>query len=166
MEYVSDKDYSYIINKYHDTSGPFDGFRRFVRNDGVFDEATGLDGDVLKEKLLSEAKRAFRPALLNRFDDTVVFKKLERPDVERILMLEVSRLQERLKGSSHVELSLDSKAVDFLVEKGYDPSLGARPLRRVVQEFVEDPLADLVLAGKTRPRMRGRLAKDGKSVKF
>ena len=66
----------------------------------------------------------------------------------------------------HVSMSLDRKARDFLVEKGYDSALGARPLRRIVQEYVEDPLADIVLAGKARPRMRGRLAKDGKSVKF
>ena len=58
------------------------------------------------------------------------------------------------------------KAADFLVEKGTDSALGARPLRRVVQEYVEDPLADLVLAGKAKPRLRGRLAKDGKSIRF
>ena len=122
--------------------------------------------DVLREKLLAEAKRAFRPELLNRFDETVVFKKLERADVERILRLEVARLQERIAGSARIELSLDQKAVDFLVEKGYDSALGARPLRRVVQTYVEDPLADLVLAGKTKPRMRAKLAKDGASLRF
>ena len=121
--------------------------------------------DVLKEKLLSEAKRTFRPELLNRFDETVVFRKLEKDDLRRILGLEIAKLRERLKGE-HFQLSLDKKAVDFLVEKGTDASLGARPLRRVVQEYVEDPLADLVLAGKAKARMRGRLSKDGKSIKF
>ena len=121
--------------------------------------------DVLREKLLAEAKRAFRPELLNRFDETVVFKKLERADVASILALEIKKLQSRL-AAAHITLSLDKKASDFLVEKGYDPSLGARPLRRVVQTYVEDPLADLVLAGKTRPRMRAHLAKDGQSLKF
>ena len=121
--------------------------------------------DVLREKLLAEAKRAFRPELLNRFDETVVFKKLERADVASILALEIKKLQSRL-AAAHITLSLDKKASDFLVEKGYDPSLGARPLRRVVQTYVEDPLADLVLAGKTRPRMRAHLAKDGLSLKF
>ena len=122
--------------------------------------------EVLKEKLLSEAKRAFRPELLNRFDETVVFKKLEKPDVESILKLEIGRLQERISAASRIALSLDTKAVDFLVEKGYDSALGARPLRRVVQTYVEDPLADLILAGKTHPRMRAKLAKDGQSLKF
>lgn len=121
--------------------------------------------DVLKDKLLSEAKRTFRPELLNRFDETVVFRKLEKGDMESILKLELAKLQSRLK-DVHISLSLDKKAGEFLVEKGYDSALGARPLRRVVQDYVEDPLADLVLAGKTKPRMRGKLAKDGKSIKF
>ena len=121
--------------------------------------------DVLKEKLLGEAKRAFRPELLNRFDETVVFKKLEKEDMKKILALELTKLQARLK-DQHIALSLDNKATDFLIEKGYDSALGARPLRRVVQDYIEDPLADLVLAGKAKPRLRGKLAKDGKSLKF
>ncbi|MGN0854111.1 MAG: ATP-dependent Clp protease ATP-binding subunit [Kiritimatiellia bacterium] len=121
--------------------------------------------DVLKEKLLAESKRTFRPELLNRFDETVVFRKLEKTDMAEILRLELTKLQTRLK-DLHITLTFDRKALDFLVEKGYDSALGARPLRRVVQECVEDPLADLVLAGKTKPRMRLHLAKDGKSLKF
>ena len=140
-------------------------FARGGRPLGFASETAANSHDALKRKLMDEAKRAFRPELLNRFDETVVFRRLERDDVKAILRLELAKLQERLKGQ-HIQLSLDRKAEDFLVDKGYDSALGARPLRRVVQEFVEDPLADLVLAGKTRPRMRGRLAKDGKSVKF
>lgn len=121
--------------------------------------------DMLKDKLLGEAKRTFRPELLNRFDETVVFRKLEKGDMVSILKLELGKLQSRLK-DAHVTLTLDKKATEFLVEKGYDSALGARPLRRVVQEYLEDPLADLLLAGKTRPRMRAKLAKDGKSLKF
>ena len=132
---------------------------------GFATETAETSFDLLKEKLLSEAKRTFRPELLNRFDETVVFRKLEKSDMESILKLELAKLQSRLK-DSHISLSLDKKATAFLVEKGYDSALGARPLRRVVQDFVEDPLADLVLAGKSKPRMRGKLAKDGKSIKF
>ena len=132
---------------------------------GFATETAETSFDLLKEKLLSEAKRTFRPELLNRFDETVVFRKLEKGDMESILKLELAKLQSRLK-DSHISLSLDKKATAFLVEKGYDSALGARPLRRVVQDFVEDPLADLVLAGKSKPRMRGKLAKDGKSIKF
>ena len=132
---------------------------------GFATETAETSFDLLKEKLLSEAKRTFRPELLNRFDETVVFRKLEKGDMESILKLEIAKLQSRLK-DSHISLSLDKKATAFLVEKGYDSALGARPLRRVVQDYVEDPLADLVLSGKAKPRMRGKLAKDGKSIKF
>jgi ATP-dependent Clp protease ATP-binding subunit ClpC len=121
--------------------------------------------EMLREKLMSEARRTFRPELLNRFDDIVVFRKLEKADMKSILELELAKLQERLQ-DSHIALSLDAKAVDFLVEKGYDSALGARPLRRVVQQYIEDPLADAVLSGKVKPRMRGRLDKDGKSIRF
>ena len=121
--------------------------------------------DMLKEKLLSEAKRTFRPELLNRFDETVVFRKLDKADMGEILKLELKKLSERL-AASHISISLDKKAIDFLVENGSDSSLGARPLRRVVQEYVEDPLADLVLSGKAKSRMRGKLAKDGSRIKF
>ncbi|MBR1921960.1 MAG: AAA family ATPase, partial [Kiritimatiellae bacterium] len=132
---------------------------------GFATETAETSYDVLKEKLLGEAKRTFRPELLNRFDETVVFKKLEKGDMAAILALELGKLQSRLK-DAHISLTLDKKATEFLVEKGYDPALGARPLRRVVQDHVEDPLADLILAGKAKPRMRGRLAKDGKSIRF
>ena len=121
--------------------------------------------DMLREKLMSEAKRTFRPELLNRFDETVVFRKLEKSDMKAILAIELKKLQERL-GQMRITLSVDRKAEDFLVEKGYDSALGARPLRRVVQEYIENPLAEAVLAGKAKSRMRARLAKDGKSLKF
>lgn len=140
-------------------------FAREGRTFGFSTETAETSYDMLKEKLLAEAKRTFRPELLNRFDETVVFKKLEKADMEKILALELAKLQARLKGS-HVTFTLDKKAAAFLVEKGYDSALGARPLRRVVQEFVEDPLADLVLAGKAKPRMRVKLSKDGKNLKI
>ena len=140
-------------------------FAREGHSLGFAKETAETSYDVLKSKLLDEAKRTFRPELLNRFDDTVVFRKLEKPDMVRILQLELEKLQAELK-DQHVTLTLDRKATDFLVEKGYDSALGARPLRRVVQEFIEDPLADLVLAGKTKTKMRGRLAKDGRSIRI
>ena len=121
--------------------------------------------EILKEKLLGEAKRAFRPELLNRFDEMVVFKKLDKKALAKILKLELSKLGERLEkaGSS---LTLDAKAMDFLVEKGYDSALGARPLRRVVQDYVEDPLADLILSGEISRRMRATLNKSGDALLF
>ncbi len=105
--------------------------------------------EVLKEKLLDEAKRAFRPELINRFDEMVVFKKLEKLDIKAIVKIELAKLQKRLIASK-LMLKLDKKSVDFLVERGYDSAMGARPLRRTIQEYVEDKVAELVLAGKNK----------------
>ncbi len=140
-------------------------FAREGHSLGFATETSETSYDILKEKLLGEAKRTFRPELLNRFDETVVFRKLEKADMGAILKLELEKLEKRLE-DLHITLTLDKAATDFLIEKGTDSALGARPLRRVVQDYIEDPLADAVLAGKVKPNMKGRLAKDGKSIKF
>ena len=140
-------------------------FAREGRSLGFQAETIETSYEVLRKKLLEESKKTFRPELLNRFDDTIVFRKLEKTDMSAILKLELGMLSERLK-AQRIKLSLDKKAEEFLIEKGYDQSLGARPLRRVVQEYVEDPLAEKLLAGKTHPRMKLKLAKDGKSLVF
>ena len=140
-------------------------FTRGGRSLGFAPQGEEAERDAVKERLLDEARRTFRPELLNRFDETVVFRRLGRDDVEKILGLELDALRSRL-GVAGSALALDRKAVDFLVEKGSDSALGARPLRRIVQQYVEDPLADMILAGRTRSRIRGRLAKDGLSIVF
>ena len=140
-------------------------FARSGNSLGFAKSTAETDFSVLKEKLLSEAKRTFRPELLNRFDETVVFRKLEKEDVRDVLKLELDALAERMKAAG-TSVTLDAKAVDFLVEKGYDPVLGARPMRRVVQKYVEDEVADLILSGKVKPRLRGHVARDGASLKF
>lgn len=101
----------------------------------------------MKEKILEDSKKAFRPEFLNRLDDVIVFRTLTKPDLIGILDLEVKKVMERLKGRN-IELQLDEKAKDFLVEKGFDPTYGARPMRRAVERFLEDPLAEEILRGK------------------
>ncbi len=140
-------------------------FAREGHSLGFATQTSGNNYDVLKEKLIDEAKKTFRPELLNRFDETVVFKKLEKNDLIKILDLELAKLCDRLK-DAHISLSLDPKAANFLVEKGYDSALGARPLRRIVQEYLEDPLADMVLSGKAKARIRVKLDKSGDKLKF
>ena len=132
---------------------------------GFASETAQTSFELLREKLLAEAKRAFRPELLNRFDETVVFRKLEKADMARLLELEVDKLRGRLK-AQNLTLALTDEVTDFLVGKGYDSELGARPLRRVVQEFLEDPLADLVLAGGHDRDLVAKMNADGKSVGF
>jgi ATP-dependent Clp protease ATP-binding subunit ClpC len=103
--------------------------------------------EKMKEKILDESKKAFRPEFLNRLDDVIVFRSLTKPDLIEILDLELKKVVQRLKGRN-IQLQLDEKAKDFLVEKGYDPTYGARPMRRAVERFLEDPLAEEILKGK------------------
>ncbi len=100
----------------------------------------------MREKILEEAKKTFRPEFLNRLDDIVVFRSLTKPDLIEILDLEISKVMHRLK-PRNILLQLDEKAKDFLVSKGYDPQYGARPMRRAVERSLEDPLAEEILKG-------------------
>jgi ATP-dependent Clp protease ATP-binding subunit ClpC len=106
--------------------------------------------EKMKEKIMDEAKRIFRPEFLNRLDDVIVFRSLTKPDLLEILDLEVAKVVERLKGK-HIELALDQSAREFLVDKGYDPTYGARPMRRAVERLLEDPLAEEILKGGLHP---------------
>ena len=102
--------------------------------------------EKMREKILDEAKRVFRPEFLNRLDDIIVFRSLTKTDLVSILDLEIVKVTERLK-RKNLHLQLDEKAKDLLVEKGYDPTYGARPMRRAVERFLEDPLAEEILKG-------------------
>jgi len=102
--------------------------------------------EKMREKIMEEAKKTFRPEFLNRLDDIVVFRSLTKPDLIQILDLEISKVMERLK-TRNIVLQLDEKAKDFLVTKGYDPTYGARPMRRAVERSLEDPLAEEILKG-------------------
>ncbi len=106
--------------------------------------------EKMKEKTLDEAKKAFRPEFLNRLDDVIVFRQLTKPDLITILDLEATKVMERLK-HKNIQLVLDDKAKDFLLEKGFDPQYGARPMRRSVEKHLEDPLAEELLRGNLNP---------------
>jgi ATP-dependent Clp protease ATP-binding subunit ClpC len=107
------------------------------------------DFDTMKEKIIEEAKRSFKPEFLNRLDELVVFHMLEKPDLSRIIDLEISKLAKRLKDKS-ITLELTESTRDLLIAKGYDPSYGARPMRRAVERYLEDPLAEALLRGEIK----------------
>jgi ATP-dependent Clp protease ATP-binding subunit ClpC len=104
------------------------------------------DYEKMRERILDEAKKAFRPEFLNRLDDVIVFHSLTKIHLITILDLEITKVLGRLK-ARNITLQLDEKAKDFLVEKGYDPAFGARPMRRSVERYLEDPLAEEILKG-------------------
>ena len=102
--------------------------------------------EKMRDKILDESKRVFRPEFLNRLDDVIVFRAFTKPDLIQILSLEVAKVIDRLR-KKNLKLELDDKAKDLLVDKGYDPQYGARPMRRAVERFFEDPLAEEILKG-------------------
>ena len=121
--------------------------------------------EKMREKIMDEAKRTFRPEFLNRLDDIIVFRSLTKPDLIQILELEVIKVMERLK-AKNLKLNLDEKAKDFLVEKGYDPTYGARPMRRAVERFLEDPLAEEILKGSLHQGEPVQVTVDNNKLSF
>jgi len=117
-----------------------------------FGAMTGVDDDYdnMRDKILEKAKEHFKPEFLNRLDEKIVFHTLNRENLIEIVDLEISMVLKRLL-EKDIALSLDQKAKEFLIEQGYDPNYGARPMRRAVERHIEDPLAEYLLRGDLVP---------------
>ena len=113
-------------------------------------EEEGLSYEDMKGRVMGELKKVFRPELLNRIDEVIVFHKLTKQEILLIVDILMKRLHDQM-GVHGVEIELTDEAKELLVEKGYDPAMGARPLRRAIQRFIEDPLADFVLGRSLEP---------------
>jgi ATP-dependent Clp protease ATP-binding subunit ClpC len=100
----------------------------------------------MRKKLTETLKRAFRPEFINRVDSVIVFRSLTKENIQRIVSLELAKVSERLK-EHRITLTASPEAITLLGDQGYDPDMGARPLRRVIQLKVEDQLSDNLLAG-------------------
>ena len=114
------------------------------------------DVDAVREQVMQVVRANFRPEFLNRVDEVILFHRLKREQMETIVEIQLSRLR-KLLGDRKITLELDESARKWLADKGYDPSYGARPLKRVIQKQVQDPLAEKILAGEVR---------DGDTVKI
>ena len=113
-------------------------------------DETGLSYQEMKDRIMGELKKVFRPELLNRIDEVIVFHKLTKEEITTIVDLMLKRLREQMvEHETSIELTQGAK--ELLVEKGYDPAMGARPLRRAIQRHIEDPLADFVLGRALKP---------------
>ncbi|MEI6033986.1 MAG: ATP-dependent Clp protease ATP-binding subunit [Verrucomicrobiae bacterium] len=121
--------------------------------------------DAMKGKILEETKRVFKPEFLNRLDDIIVFHTLSKPDLVKIVDLEMAKVIARIKAKD-IHLALDPSAQEFLIEKGYDPTYGARPLRRAVERFLEDPMAEEILRGTIAPGDSVTVKRDGEKLAF
>jgi ATP-dependent Clp protease ATP-binding subunit ClpC len=116
----------------------------------VSDDETGMTYDDMKLRVMGELKKVFRPEFLNRIDDVIVFHKLQKDEIKTIVELLLRRIRESL-AERELQLELSDEAKDLLVDKGWDPAMGARPLRRAIQRYIEDPLADFVLRAELMP---------------
>ena len=110
----------------------------------VSEDETGITYDDMKTRIMGELKKVFRPEFLNRIDDVIVFHKLAKDEIKEIVELLLRRIRQSM-AERELQLELSDEARDMLVEKGWDPAMGARPLRRAIQRYIEDPLADFVL---------------------
>jgi len=110
----------------------------------VSDDETGVSYDEMKSRIMGELKKVFRPEFLNRIDDVIVFHKLTKDEIKEIVELLLRRIRQSM-AERELQLELTEETKDLLVEKGWDPAMGARPLRRAIQRYIEDPLADFVL---------------------
>jgi ATP-dependent Clp protease ATP-binding subunit ClpC len=121
----------------------------------------------MRDKILERAKEAFKPEFLNRLDEKIVFHVLDRENLIQIVDLEINTVVKRLAGKN-IHLKLDKEAKEFLIEQGYDPNYGARPMRRAVERHIEDPLAEHLLRGDIAPGHTVKIThtKDEKYLSF
>jgi ATP-dependent Clp protease ATP-binding subunit ClpB len=106
----------------------------------------GQDTDAVRDQVMSVVRSAFRPEFLNRVDEIILFHRLKKAEMGRIVDIQIARLQ-KLLDDRKLTLKLEPSARVWLAEKGWDPAYGARPLKRVIQKSVQDPLAEMILAG-------------------
>lgn len=123
------------------------------------------DFEGTKAKVMDEAKKVFKPEFLNRINDMIVFHSLARHDLVKIVDLEIANLQRRLN-DKQIKLTLDADAKELLIDEGYDEKYGARPLRRSIERFLEDPLAESLLGGQVEEGDNILVIRDGKELKF
>jgi ATP-dependent Clp protease ATP-binding subunit ClpC len=117
---------------------------------GFQNQAPETSYKKMSDGIKTELKKVFSPEFLNRIDEIVVFKKLDRVSIASIVDLQIQRVRDRLK-EEKLDIEVTPEAKEWIVEKGYDPAYGARPLRRTIQKYVENPLSERILSGEARP---------------
>jgi len=139
--------------------------------DYLVNQPEGQDTDAVREPVMAVVRSAFRPEFLNRVDEIILFHRLKREQMAAIVDIQMGRLQ-KLLVDRKLALELDEGARTWLANKGYDPTYGARPLKRVIQKAVQDPLAEQILAGKIKDGQKvkvtvrgGQLVINGQAVK-
>ena len=140
--------------------------RQNVMGFGAMGSETG-DYNSMKEKIVEQAKKHFKPEFLNRLDDLIVFHMLEKPDLVRIVDLEIDKVLQRVR-DKHITVILEEDAKELLIAEGFDPQYGARPMRRAVERHLEDPFAEHLLRGDIKEGSKVTVSREPgmKSLKF
>jgi ATP-dependent Clp protease ATP-binding subunit ClpC len=139
-----------------------------LKKQGSLGFATRTEEDTyekMKDKLLGEVKRHFKPEFLNRIDDIIVFKPLTKDHLYKIIELEISSVSSRLK-DREITIELSPEAIDFLIEKGFDPVFGARPLKRTIQRYLEDPLSEALIGGTFKDGSKIAIRRENDKLAF
>ncbi len=123
---------------------------------GFVSQREGIEYTDMKDRLMEEVKKTFKPEFLNRIDDSIVFQSLTREHLSRIVELEIREVANRLK-EQNIEITLSKPALELLIEKGFDPVFGARPLKRTIQRLLEDPLAEEIISGRFKEGSKVRV---------
>ena len=121
--------------------------------------------NAMRDRLLSEVKKAFKPEFLNRIDDIIVFHPLSKENLKTIVELEVKQVIDRLKNRG-IDMTLTPEAMEFLIEKGYDPMYGARPLKRTIQRYIEDTLSEDIISGKFKEGSKINVVREADVLAF
>jgi len=133
--------------------------------DFLVSQPEGEDTDKVRDQVMAVVRAAFRPEFLNRVDEIILFHRLQKGEIGRIVDIQMERLR-KLLAERKIEIALDAKARDWLAEKGWDPAYGARPLKRVIQKYVQDPLAEMILAGSVKDGETVALSANAKGLTF
>jgi ATP-dependent Clp protease ATP-binding subunit ClpB len=131
----------------------------------LVDQPEGQDTDAVKDQVMAVVRASFRPEFLNRIDEIILFHRLKRNEMTRIVDIQMGRLG-RLLEDRKITIKLDPAAREWLAEKGWDPAYGARPLKRVIQKSIQDPLAELVLAGTVKDGDRVEISAGKQGLTF
>ncbi len=129
------------------------------------DQAEGEDTDLVRERVMARVREHFRPEFLNRLDEIVLFHRLRRDQMASIVDIQMGRLR-KLLADRKIELDLSPDAREWLANRGYDPTYGARPLKRVIQKYVQDPLAEKILAGDILDGSKVAVTPEGDHLAF
>jgi ATP-dependent Clp protease ATP-binding subunit ClpB len=131
----------------------------------LVNQPEGEDTSEVREQVMATVRAAFRPEFLNRVDEIILFHRLQRNEMTRIVEIQFTRLQKLLEDRK-ITLTLDAAAREWLAAKGWDPAYGARPLKRVMQRYLQDPLSEMILAGEVRDGDRVVFSVEGNVLTF